>query len=411
MKRTARTLTLLLLLLFIGATAFFAQSPAKYGSQRSLMGIEVHFRWDDSRLDLGYMNNAASLNRLEDVINLIGPHRIDSLIIVSQSSPEGKYDHNIRLSQRRAATMRRVINLRHPELTDRLHVNPDGESWMQLREYVKHDTLMGQSAIDEVLQVIDSDTDIVTKKRLMTQLSTYDYLLETYYPRIRNSAFCIIYFEAPIDKPISLAEASQLTVELPHTLSPRPIQHFQPQAIEDTPLLIKTNLLYDAALSPNIELEYRVAPHWSVVADYSIAWWKQTDIHWYYQLMQFNPEVRYWFGTDSSWRGHYVGLFVGAGYYDLENGARGYKGEHILSGVSYGYMFPIGKRWSLDAGIGVGAMVTEYEEYLPMDGCYVYQQTSRTRYFGPLKLRLALTWRVDRWKLEKLGQWLKGGRQ
>ena len=46
------------------------------------------------------------------------------------------------------------------------------------------------------------------------------------------------------------------------------------------------------------------------------------------------------------------------------------------------------------AGIGIGYMHSEYEEYLPIDGHYVYQQTSRMNYFGPLKLKFALVWRL-----------------
>ena len=93
---------------------------------------------------------------------------------------------------------------------------------------------------------------------------------------------------------------------------------------------------------------------------------------------------------------------MGAGHYDLENGKDGYKGEFMMAGLSYGYMFPIGKHLSLDAGIGVGYLSTEYEEYLPIEGHYVYQQTSRTSYVGPVKARLSLVWQTD-WK------WLKGG--
>ena len=39
-------------------------------------------------------------------------------------------------------------------------------------------------------------------------------------------------------------------------------------------------------------------------------------------------------------------------------------------------------------------MHSKYEEYLPIDGHYVYQQTSRMDYFGPLKLKFALVWRL-----------------
>ena len=47
-------------------------------------------------------------------------------------------------------------------------------------------------------------------------------------------------------------------------------------------------------------------------------------------------------------------------------------------------------------------MTTEYEEYLPLDGHYVYQQTSRTNYFGPLKLKFSWVWHIGQW-MEKGG--------
>ena len=47
-----------------------------------------------------------------------------------------------------------------------------------------------------------------------------------------------------------------------------------------------------------------------------------------------------------------------------------------------------------EAGIGLGVLNTEYEEYLPIDEHYVYQQTSRTVYWGPVKLKLGLVWRI-----------------
>ena len=57
-------------------------------------------------------------------------------------------------------------------------------------------------------------------------------------------------------------------------------------------------------------------------------------------------------------------------------------------------MFPVGRNLSFEAGIGLGFLHTSYEEYLPIDGHYVYQRTSRTDYFGPVKLKFALVWRL-----------------
>ena len=167
--------------------------------------------------------------------------------------------------------------------------------------------------------------------------------------------------------------------------------------------LLKTNLPYYVLLAPYIEAEYRLSPHWSVHLDYSIAWWKNTKKHQYYQLQQLSPEARFWLNPNRGWHGHYIGAFTGGGIYDLENGGRGYKGEFLMGGLSYGYMFPIGKYLSLDAGIGVGYLSTTYEEYLPIEEHYVYQQKSRTGYFGPVKARLSLVWHWGR-KLSEGGR-------
>lgn len=160
--------------------------------------------------------------------------------------------------------------------------------------------------------------------------------------------------------------------------------------------LLKTNLPYYVLLAPNIEAEYRLSLRWSLHADFSVAWWKNTRRHQYYQLMQLSPEARFWFSPKRGWHGHYIGVFVGAGHYDLSAGEDGYKGEFTMTGLSYGYMFPISKQFSIEAGIGMGYMATEYEEYLPIEGHYVYQQKSRTSYIGPLKAKLSLVWHVGR---------------
>lgn len=173
----------------------------------------------------------------------------------------------------------------------------------------------------------------------------------------------------------------------------------------ETPWYIKTNLLYDAVLMPSLEVEYRFNDHWSAAVEGNMAWWHNAGKHKYYQLATIIPEARYWFKPQGKRRGHYLGLFGGGGWYDLENGGTGYKGEGGMVGVSYGYQFPVGKYFAFEAGLGVGFMTTQYDEYQPIDGHYVYQQTNRTNYFGPLKLKFAWVWNIGRW-MEK-----KGGNQ
>ena len=164
--------------------------------------IEVHFKFDKYNLELNYMDNKVSLQKLAHQIDSIGVSKIDSIVIVSQSSPEGVYEHNLMLSKNRATTMHKYILDNHPELSECLFVYPEGEAWSQLREYVKKDTLMKNSSIEKVISIIDADINVGTKKWRMKQLPIYRYLLRTYYPRIRNSIFCIVYYSEMIPRKV-----------------------------------------------------------------------------------------------------------------------------------------------------------------------------------------------------------------
>ena len=171
-------------------------------------------------------------------------------------------------------------------------------------------------------------------------------------------------------------------------------------------LAIKTNLLYDLLLLPTLELEYRFNDRWSLNLEGSVAWWRiDGGVNKYYDLWIISPEARYWFKSKAPWHGHHAGFFAGGGAYDLENGKQGYKGEYFMTGLAYGFMFPVKgcKSLHLEANIGIGYMYTEYEKYLPIDGHYVYQETGRTNYFGPLKAKFSLVWILNWWK--------KGGKQ
>ena len=165
---------------------------------------------------------------------------------------------------------------------------------------------------------------------------------------------------------------------------------------------IKSNLLYDALLMPSLEVEYRFNERWSAAIEGDMAWWHNNGKHKYYQLAVINPEGRYWFKTKNKRQGHYVGLTGGFGWYDLENGYKGYRGEGVMVGLTYGYMFPVGKYFAFEAAAGLGYMHTWYDYYLPIDGHYVFQENRRLNYFGPIKLRFALVWNVGRW-IEKKG--------
>ncbi len=157
---------------------------------------------------------------------------------------------------------------------------------------------------------------------------------------------------------------------------------------------LKTNMLGYAVLMPNIELEWMFRKRWSVAAEWQCAWWARSGPHKVYRIGTVIPEVRYWPMERKRWHGMYVGLFVGGGLYDLSNGKKGHEGEGALVGVSAGYMWPMSRYFSLEAGLGVGYLRARDKEYRSLDGHYLYQLTRYVNYFGPLRLKFSLVWRI-----------------
>lgn len=160
-------------------------------------------------------------------------------------------------------------------------------------------------------------------------------------------------------------------------------------------LRMGTNLLYVAALAPNVTAEYCFPDsRWSALATFTMPWWRKKSKHQFYQIRQYLAEGRYWFNKASSEGGHFLGCNIHGGVYDLENKKTGYYGEFIGTSVTYGYMLRLNKRMQLEFTIGGGYIFTNYDKYLPVDNCYMYQSTHNTHYWGVTKAGVSLVWDI-----------------
>ena len=185
-------------------------------------------------------------------------------------------------------------------------------------------------------------------------------------------------------------------------------------------MAIKTNMLYDALLVPNIGAEFYVGRGWSIGADWMYAWWKTDRKHDYWRIYGGDIQVRKWFGRAAEEKpltGHHIGVYAQCYTYDFELGGKGIMGGipgkdlwdkcNWGVGLEYGYSLPITRRLNIDFGIGVGYFGGEYREYKPIDDHYVWQATKKRNYFGPTKLEVSLVWLIGCGNFNKG----KGGRQ
>lgn len=172
---------------------------------------------------------------------------------------------------------------------------------------------------------------------------------------------------------------------------------------------IKTNLLSDALLTPNIGIEIGVGSKSTVGLNYGINAWtfdsngdhKKFTKHWI--LM---PEYRWW--PCMPFVGHFFGIYAFGGQMNFSNvnypfpgfffGGENlhsaiksgrYQGEFGGLALTYGYQLPISQHWSGEASLGIGYGHTRYDHY-PCADCGRKIDEGRTNYFGITKLALSV---------------------
>jgi hypothetical protein len=165
---------------------------------------------------------------------------------------------------------------------------------------------------------------------------------------------------------------------------------------------VRTNLLYDLAVVPNVGAELYIGGRWTIGADLFFTWLSSEKRNWCWQGYGGYFAIRRYFGPLSKrtafhsklLSGHHLGVYALGLTYDVEFGGRGYQAEKLGfgGGVEYGYSLPIGRRLNLDFSIGVGFQDGEYKTYEPMDDHFVWQSTNKRHWFGPTKAEISLKW-------------------
>lgn len=137
-------------------------------------------------------------------------------------------------------------------------------------------------------------------------------------------------------------------------------------------LTISNNLLYDATLTPNLNMGVQVSPKWSVGVTGGFRHWpigNLTKTKWRHLMIA--PEVRHW--TDSLQIGHFFGMnamysHFNAGYSDfvIYKGVKDERrqGDLVGLGAFYGYSWRLGKRWTLEAFGGLAVGYAWYDRFV-----------------------------------------------
>jgi putative salt-induced outer membrane protein YdiY len=162
-------------------------------------------------------------------------------------------------------------------------------------------------------------------------------------------------------------------------------------------IALKNNLLYDATLTPNLAMEFALGA--KTTLDLGAGYHPfdlGNDRQWKHWLAQ--PEFRWWFCE--RFNGAFVGAHALGGEYsfaklDLPLGVFSdlrdyrYEGWYGGGGISVGYQWILGRRWSLEAAVGAGYVRVQYDKYTCAE-CAAKVGNGYKNYFGPTKAALSL---------------------
>lgn len=403
----------------------------------------IYFRPGYSLLELSYRDNAANMKALTLGIQTIKGNpcvQLQHIRILSAASPEGNSALNKRVAKRRGERLRDYLKETLVLPDSIFTVSSAGEDWQGLAALIAKEKTPWRN---KALQIIRHTPEWVTRngkvvdgrKRQLQNLDggkAWKYMLDNHFYTLRTGAVvvCEVKTLAAESTP-SAAEArlEQARLEQAHPESasqqsaspspsspPFPAIPSQVNPEQEPPpgasyLALKSNLLYDALLVPNLSLEASISGGWTLGAGGMLAWWSKDAKHRYWRIYGGDLEIRKYFGTLSKSKplqGHHLGIYGDFLTYDFEFGAKGYQSKATYAaGIKYGYSHPIANRLNLDFALGIGYLHSNYKTYVPRDGCYVYQETKKQKWLGPTQAEISLVWLLGKGNTNKK----KGGKK
>ena len=387
--------------------------------------LVLHFRFDRSLVDSGYRDNRHTIQALWELLaDSCRTAYIDSISIRAYSSPDGNGMYNQRLANRRAKAVKGYLVWKYPHLDQyRIHTSANVENWEGLLTIIENTPNMPYR--EQVMKILASRTQNEQKEARLKSVgggAAYRYIQKYILPELRNASVCTVWVRQADEKLLITKETTPVfhchcrpdrqSVNIERTKLHVGIAG---QAGNDkgmatrrgskkkVPFLaLKTNLLFDLAMMPNIEAELPIGKRWSINGELMFPWWLFDGDKYCMQILSGGLEGRYWLGNREKRKvlnGHFLGLYAGGGKYDLQWDRNGYQGEFfIAAGVSYGYAMNIAKNLNLEFSLGVGLLRTTYEHYHTLDNyqTLLWQNNGRYTWFGPTKAKISLVWMLNR---------------
>lgn len=382
--------------------------------------VRIFFHQGRADIDPDLYANRKALSRLQQMLNdsTRMQANVSSLLIDGWTSPEGGETLNRHLAEKRAAAIWRRVMM----LTEKLPVqhtakwntcvNFSGTDWKRLHELMSNnpEATYAHGAQKLLAELADSapeqPDDWLKRLKQLDGGRTYAYAYRQLFPALRTATVRLVCLpRGAARRADTVVVERHDTIYIHDTLRVNDtvyVEKTRRMKREPVFVAVKTNLLYDAVLIPNLGVEVMLKERWSVAANWMYTWMKCDHRHRYWRIYGGELEWNRRFGRrpkgENRMSGHRLGVYGQLLTYDVEWGGRGYLGDKWSwgGGLTYGYALPVARRLNLDFTVNMGYLGGIYKEYLPIDGHYVWQRTRRMRWVGPTKIGIHLVWLMGR---------------
>ena len=310
-----------------GGASFHACSPAdtaKLGRET----VKIWFR--QSKIDYvpSLHDNQRNLEnftlKLDSIFTDKIHYRVRSIKFTGGASPEGSIGFNRWLSVKRAETLRNNLGgyVSFPDsLFTTVHL---GRDWQGLEQRVMLDPDVPER--DAVLKLLHEKTEPLEE---LKRMRAYSYLYHKHFPELRASSLVVEYEKYPSLPKARLSSKAEYTSNMQILPPPSPPSSRQEESLRHYYLTLRTNLLYDLVLAPNIGAEFWLGKNFSIGLDWKYAWMKSDRLHFYWRDYGGDINFKYWFGDLSRqkpFQGHHIGAYAQVLTYDFEFGGKGIMG-------------------------------------------------------------------------------------
>lgn len=396
-----------------------------YGQKQNLSS-KILFRLNSSKVELGYGNNRVQIDALLKICRDT-TNKLIRIEIKSYSCPLNGKTYNDKLTRRRSENVGKFMRSRTYMPKGLIMEYNSGIDWDGLRVLVEESDMQYERAVLDIIDNVPEETWVQNRYKTLVDSRNkqlmdlkwgrpYRYMMKHLFPQLRNSSIITMYYRKLEPIAPSLMHVEQKFGEEHITISTMDLVEQVP-VIAKTPLFaIKTNLLFDIVLAPNIEIEIPFGTKWSIHGEFTRSWWLRKDNTFCWQIQIFGVEGRYWFGSKKRYRpltGWFMGVFSNAGFYDLQlKKDTGSQGKFIISGISGGYCFPINENLSLELSAGIGYVINDYTNYMVRIVNTITASSEMRRYYElikqgserrfqsilPAKAKISFVWMFNRTK-------------